>query len=78
MPGNDSQSARPATRVVIDTDPGIDDAAAILLALASSEVNVLGITSVAGNVSLERSTPRTPLTPTTQNQAFCAPVRAAS
>lgn len=56
MPGNDSQSARPATRVVIDTDPGIDDAAAILLALASSEVNVLGITSVAGNVSLEKTT----------------------
>jgi pyrimidine-specific ribonucleoside hydrolase len=55
MPGTDSQSARPATRVVIDTDPGIDDAAAILLALASTEVNVLGITAVAGNVSLDKT-----------------------
>ena len=39
--------------IIIDTDPGQDDAAAILLALASpEEVNVLGITAVAGNVPL--------------------------
>ncbi len=38
--------------VIIDTDPGQDDAIAILLALASPEINVLGITAVAGNVPL--------------------------
>ena len=38
--------------VIIDTDPGQDDAVAILLALASPEVNILGITAVAGNVPL--------------------------
>jgi purine nucleosidase len=40
--------------IIIDTDPGQDDAVAILLALASPEdINVLGITAVAGNVPLE-------------------------
>ncbi|PQO23590.1 nucleoside hydrolase [Rhodobacteraceae bacterium WD3A24] len=43
---------RPAHRIVIDTDPGQDDAVAILLALASPEIEVLGITTVAGNVPL--------------------------
>ncbi len=39
--------------IIIDTDPGQDDAVAILLALASpDEINVLGITAVAGNVPL--------------------------
>lgn len=38
--------------VIIDTDPGIDDAVAILLALASPELEVRGITAVAGNVPL--------------------------
>ena len=40
-------------RIIIDTDPGQDDAFAILMALASPEdVTVLGITAVAGNVPL--------------------------
>jgi purine nucleosidase len=39
-------------RVIIDTDPGRDDAAAILLALASPELDVIGIVAVAGNVPL--------------------------
>jgi len=47
-------------RIIIDTDPGQDDAFAILLALASPEaVEVLGLTAVAGNVPLpltERNT----------------------
>ncbi len=39
--------------IIIDTDPGQDDAVAILLALASpDEIEVLGITAVAGNVPL--------------------------
>lgn len=42
-----------ARKVIIDTDPGQDDAVAILLALASpEEIDVLGITAVAGNVPL--------------------------
>jgi purine nucleosidase len=45
--------ARP--RVLIDTDPGVDDAVAILLALASSEIDVVGITAVAGNVPLDQT-----------------------
>lgn len=40
-------------KIIIDTDPGQDDAVAILLALASpEEIDVLGITAVAGNVPL--------------------------
>lgn len=39
-------------KIIIDTDPGQDDAVAILLALASPELEVLGITAVAGNVPL--------------------------
>ncbi|QFT63629.1 nucleoside hydrolase [Roseivivax sp. THAF30] len=44
-------------KIIIDTDPGQDDAVAILLALASpEEIEVLGITTVAGNVPLELTT----------------------
>lgn len=40
-------------KIIIDTDPGQDDAVAILLALASPiEIEVLGVTAVAGNVPL--------------------------
>ncbi len=39
-------------KIIIDTDPGQDDAVAILLALASPELEVLGLTCVAGNVPL--------------------------
>ncbi|PYC49438.1 nucleoside hydrolase [Litorivita pollutaquae] len=46
-------SARPLRHIIIDTDPGQDDAMAILLALASpEEIEILGITAVAGNVPL--------------------------
>jgi len=41
-----------ARRIIIDTDPGQDDAVAILLAIASPELDLLGITCVAGNVPL--------------------------
>lgn len=40
----------PPTRVIIDTDPGIDDALALILAFASPELKVEAITTVAGNV----------------------------
>ncbi|MAU20960.1 MAG: nucleoside hydrolase [Martelella sp.] len=43
-------------KIIIDTDPGQDDAAAIMLALGSpEEIEVLGITAVAGNVPLART-----------------------
>ena len=42
--------------LVIDTDPGIDDALAILLAVASPEVDLRLVTTVHGNVELERTT----------------------
>lgn len=42
----------PPLPIIIDTDPGQDDAVAILLAFASPEIEVLGITTVAGNVPL--------------------------
>jgi purine nucleosidase len=47
----------PKERIIIDCDPGVDDAVAILLAFASpSEIQVMGITTVAGNVPLESTT----------------------
>jgi inosine-uridine nucleoside N-ribohydrolase len=42
--------------VLIDCDPGHDDAIALLLALASPEVEVLGVTTVSGNQTLEKTT----------------------
>ncbi|MEC5320160.1 nucleoside hydrolase [Brenneria populi subsp. brevivirga] len=39
-------------RIIIDTDPGVDDAIAIWLAMAAPELEILGVTVVAGNVPL--------------------------
>lgn len=44
------------TPVIIDTDPGQDDAFAILLALAAPQLQVLGLTTVAGNMGLPQTT----------------------
>ncbi|MFC1458528.1 nucleoside hydrolase [Microvirga arabica] len=41
---------------VIDTDPGIDDAIGILLALASPQFTIAGVTTVAGNIGIETTT----------------------
>ncbi|CAN6681506.1 hypothetical protein ACFX13_017646 [Malus domestica] len=41
---------REAKKIIIDTDPGIDDAMAIFVALQSPEVQVIGITTIYGNV----------------------------
>jgi len=43
-------------KILFDTDPGIDDACAILLALASPELSVQGLSIVHGNCSLEQAT----------------------
>jgi pyrimidine-specific ribonucleoside hydrolase len=45
-----------AIPVIIDTDPGIDDAIAIALACASPEIDLLGITTVGGNTGIENTT----------------------
>ena len=39
-------------KIIIDTDPGQDDAVALLMAMASPELDILGVTVVAGNVPL--------------------------
>jgi inosine-uridine nucleoside N-ribohydrolase len=44
------------TPIVHDCDPGHDDAIALMLALASPEVEVLGVTTVSGNQTLEKTT----------------------
>jgi inosine-uridine nucleoside N-ribohydrolase len=44
------------TRVLLDCDPGHDDAIALLLALASPELELLGVTTVAGNQTLAKTT----------------------
>ena len=43
-----------AKKVIIDCDPGIDDTLALMLALSSPELDVLGITVVSGNVPVEK------------------------
>jgi inosine-uridine nucleoside N-ribohydrolase len=44
------------TRIIIDTDPGVDDALAFLLALASPEIKLEALTTTQGNVTLEKAT----------------------
>jgi inosine-uridine nucleoside N-ribohydrolase len=44
------------TRVLVDCDPGLDDALALLLVLASPELELLGVTTVAGNQTVHRTT----------------------
>jgi hypothetical protein len=46
-----------SNRVIIDTDPGVDDALALLLAMSSPELTIEGLTPVAGNVPLDLTLP---------------------
>src|SRR3989449_8871461 len=55
--GAPEQPAGGPFRVVIDTDPGVDDALALLLAMRSPELKIEAITPVAGNVPLELTLP---------------------
>jgi inosine-uridine nucleoside N-ribohydrolase len=43
-------------KIIIDTDPGVDDAMAIFLALCSPELEVIGLTTIFGNVTTEMAT----------------------
>jgi pyrimidine-specific ribonucleoside hydrolase len=44
------------TTIILDCDPGHDDAIALMLALASPEVQLLGVSTVAGNQTVEKTT----------------------
>ena len=44
-----------ARRIILDCDPGHDDAVAIMLATAHDDIDLLGITCVAGNATLENT-----------------------
>jgi inosine-uridine nucleoside N-ribohydrolase len=57
MPQRGAASPSKRKKVIIDTDPGVDDAFALLLALNSPELDVLAVTPVAGNVPLDRTLP---------------------
>ena len=46
----------PPHKIIFDTDPGVDDAMALLLALSSPEIEVLGLTTVFGNSHVESTT----------------------
>lgn len=43
-------------KVIYDTDPGVDDAMALLLALSSPEIEIIGLTTVFGNTNVEGTT----------------------
>ncbi|MGI9525398.1 MAG: nucleoside hydrolase [Hyphomicrobiaceae bacterium] len=45
-----------AIKILIDTDPGIDDALAIAYALADTELHLVGLTTIFGNVSVDQAT----------------------
>jgi pyrimidine-specific ribonucleoside hydrolase len=49
----------PGTPVLLDCDPGHDDAIALLLALASPEIDLLGVTTTYGNQTVEKTTTNT-------------------
>jgi pyrimidine-specific ribonucleoside hydrolase len=51
------ETGRGPFRVIIDTDPGVDDALALLLAMQSPELKIEAITPVAGNVPLDLTLP---------------------
>ena len=44
------------TKMIIDTDPGIDDAMAILYAGLHPDIDLLGLTTIFGNVTTEIAT----------------------
>ena len=52
----ESSRATTPEPVVIDTDPGVDDAIALLMALSSPQLDVVGLTTTAGNISIKPAT----------------------
>lgn len=45
-----------ARKIIIDTDPGVDDAVAVFMAFACAEIDVVGLTSVYGNLPIDITT----------------------
>src|SRR5207248_4088318 len=54
--GGGRPGAGDMTSVILDCDPGHDDAIALLLALASPEIELLGVATVSGNKTVEQTT----------------------
>ncbi|KAL8526320.1 hypothetical protein ACS0TY_015511 [Phlomoides rotata] len=53
---SDNCCSKKGEKVIIDTDPGIDDSMAILMAFQSPDLDILGLTTVFGNVTTENAT----------------------
>lgn len=51
----DARAAQPPRKMIIDTDGGIDDLMALALGLRSPEIEILAVTTVCGNVSVDRA-----------------------
>ena len=49
-------SVQGAEKIIIDTDPGVDDAIAVIFAFHSDELEILGLTTIFGNVETELAT----------------------
>ena len=49
-------TGKPICKMIIDTDPGVDDAMAILYAAAAPDIELLGLTTIFGNVSTKMAT----------------------
>ena len=47
---------QPSSKIIFDTDPGVDDAMALLFALRSPEIEVIGVTTVFGNSNIDVTT----------------------
>jgi purine nucleosidase len=56
FPGSDGQDPAMSTTIILDCDPGIDDALAIAFAAGSPAIELAGLTTVAGNVGLAKTT----------------------
>src|ERR1700689_969708 len=59
-PAADRQDPAMSTPIILDCDPGIDDALAIAFAAGSPEIELAGLTTVAGNVELAKTTANAP------------------
>jgi inosine-uridine nucleoside N-ribohydrolase len=55
MPINNVVAANTPVNIVLDADIGVDDAAAVAYLLSSRQANIIGITTVAGNTTVENS-----------------------
>ncbi|CAA0814314.1 Uridine nucleosidase 1 [Striga hermonthica] len=54
--GSDNGVDKKFEKIIIDTDPGIDDSMAILMAFQSPDLEILGLTTIFGNVTTENAT----------------------